>query len=338
MNYARSLTLRTALTRRAKINAMNIPESITKTDKRYDFLLLFDVTDGNPNGDPDAGNLPRVDPETLQGIVTDVCLKRKIRNYVDLMGQFASLEGAGEMVNVGDETKPVLDNGIFVRDSGIALNTKIREAALAVDAKPDKKKENPKSRAEMCRRYYDVRMFGAVLSTGDYNSGQVRGPMQLTFARSVDPIVPSEVAITRVAITKEGEQKETEIGRKASVPYGLYVAKGFYSPLLADAEKGGTGVSEADLELFWTAVLGMFENDRSASRGHMQLQAAYVFVHENALGNAPSGTLFRRVRPSEMYDREKRTWKRHPRSFEEYTIEVDESDLPDGVTLTKLLG
>ena len=303
-------------------NPMNIPGEITDPKKRYDFLLLFDVTDGNPNGDPDAGNLPRVDPETLQGIVTDVCLKRKIRNYVDMTGQMAQ-EGN--------------DNGIFVRDSGIALNTKLKKNAEAMGAKPSPKREIDGARAGMCKRYYDIRMFGGVLTTGEYNSGQVRGPMQLTFARSVDPIVPSEVAITRVAITREGEDKESEMGRKASVPYGLYVAKGFYSPMLGDAEKGGTGVSKEDLELFWTAVLGMFENDRSASRGHMQLQGAYVFVHENALGNAPSGGLFRRVKVSEMYDREKRTWIRHPRSFEEYVVDVDDADLPNGVTLTKLL-
>lgn len=311
---------------------MNIPTSITDPKKRYDFLLLFDVTDGNPNGDPDAGNLPRVDPETLQGIVTDVCLKRKIRNYVDLRGQFAALAGADEQVKVGDEMKSVLDNGIFVRDSGIALNRKIQTAAEAVGAEKDKKKENPKTRAEMCRRYYDVRMFGGVLSTGDYNSGQVRGPMQLTFARSIDPIVPSEVAITRVAITKEGEQKETEIGRKASVPYGLYLGRGFYSPMLGDAEKGGTGVTKEDLELFWTAVASMFEHDRSASRGYMEMRGVYVFAHENALGNAPSGSLFGRVRVKAC------DGVKAPRLFDHYGVDVNEADLPPGVELVRLLG
>lgn len=290
---------------------MNIDPRITDPTKRYDFLLLFDVTDGNPNGDPDAGNLPRVDPETMQGIVTDVCLKRKIRNYVDISGQ------GGEH-----------DGGIFVRDSGVALNTKIKEAAEAVTAKPDKKKENKDGRAEMCRRYYDIRLFGGVLSTGDYNCGQVRGPMQLTFARSIDPIFPGEVTITRVAITKEGEQKENEMGRKAAVPYGLYLGRGFFSPMLAT----DTGVSQADLELFWNAVLGMFENDRSAARGYMELKGVYVFRHENKLGDAPSGGLFSRV-----------TVKRKeevsaPRTFDQYDVLVDEESLPEGITLVKLLG
>jgi CRISPR-associated protein Csd2 len=287
---------------------MNIPDTITDPGKRYDFLILFDVTDGNPNGDPDAGNLPRVDPETLQGIVTDVCLKRKIRNYVDLSGQ------GGEH-----------DAGIFVRDSGIALNTKIREAAEAIGATKDKKVKNKDSRAEMCRRYYDIRMFGGVLSTGDYNSGQVRGPMQLTFSRSIDPIVPVEMAITRVAITKEGENKETEIGRKASVPYGLYKGKGFFSPMLAK----DTGVSSDDLKLFWTALANMFENDRSASRGDMQIREVAIFVHDNPLGNAPSGKLFERLKAEKNV--------KAPREIGHYDVTVDDQGVPEGVTLVRLL-
>lgn len=295
---------------------MTIPDTITNPNKRYDYLLLFDVQDGNPNGDPDAGNLPRIDPETMQGIVTDVCLKRKIRNYVDMVRQMS-----GQTEN---------DNGIFVRDSGIALNTKIAEAAKAADPnlKVDKKKTNEKGRAEMCRRFYDIRMFGGVLTTGDYNCGQVRGPMQLTFARSIDPIIPGDVAITRVAITKEGEQKETEIGRKAQVPYGLYLAKGFYSPMLAK----DTGVTKEDLELFWQAVLGMFENDRSASRGFMQLQGVYIFAHDNPLGNAHSGALFKRISVKLI------PGIQTPRSFEHYDLKVDNSELPPGVTLESLMG
>ncbi|MER3496598.1 MAG: type I-C CRISPR-associated protein Cas7/Csd2 [Armatimonadota bacterium] len=309
---------------------MNIPSAITDPTKRYDFILLFDVKDGNPNGDPDAGNLPRVDPETLQGIVTDVCLKRKIRNFVDMAGQIADPEYDGDGLSTTKLTSN--QSAIFVRDSGVALNTKIASAAKAADndVEKNKKKENPNSRKEMCRRYYDVRMFGGVLSTGDYNSGQVRGPMQLTFARSVDPIVPSEIAITRVAITKEGEQKETEMGRKAFVPYGLYLGKGFYSPMLGSADKNGTGVSQEDLELFWNAILMMFENDRSAARGHMQLRRAYIFVHENALGNAPSGTLFSCIKVTKNID--------HPRDFSHYDIQICEADLPSGVKLVKLLG
>lgn len=309
---------------------MNIPDTICDPGKRYDFLLLFDVQDGNPNGDPDAGNLPRLDPETMQGIVTDVCLKRKIRNYVDLTGR-AKPDKADE---TDKEGRPVADNGIFVRDSGIALNTKIEAAAKAADEnlEKNKKKENAKGRAEMCRRYYDVRMFGGVLTTGDYNCGQVRGPMQLTFSRSIDPIVPGDIAITRVAITREGEQKETEIGRKAQVPYGLYLGKGFFSPMLGDAAKGGTGVSAEDLRLFWEALCGMFEHDRSASRGYMQMRGVYVFRHEDPLGNAPSGSLFERLSVA------RKNGVEAPRSFADYIVSINDADLPEGVALTRLVG
>lgn len=301
---------------------MKIPAELTDPAKRYDFLLLFDVTDGNPNGDPDAGNLPRVDPETLQGLVTDVCLKRKIRNYVDLTSapDTANFDLSGS----GDGN----GNGIFVRDSGIALNTKIKAAAESVGAEENSKKENKNSRQEMCRRYFDIRMFGGVLSTGKFNSGQVRGPMQLTFARSIHPILPSEIAITRVAITKEGEQKETEIGRKASVPYGLYKGRGFFSPMLAS----DTGVTTADLELFWQAVLGMFENDRSAARGYMELKGVFVFRHEHKLGDAPSGPLFDRLKV------ELKAGVTVPRSFDQYEVVLNEAELPEGVSVIRLIG
>ncbi|MCX7718206.1 MAG: type I-C CRISPR-associated protein Cas7/Csd2 [Candidatus Sumerlaeaceae bacterium] len=293
----------------------DILDKITDPTKRYDFLLLFDVTDGNPNGDPDAGNLPRIDPETMEGIVTDVCLKRKIRNYVDMANQAAG--------------KTDYDNGIFVRDSGIALNTKLQEAVRAVDAeaKADKKKTNEKGRAEMCRRFYDIRLFGGVLSTGDYNCGQVRGPMQLTFARSVDPIVPGDIAITRVAITREGESKETEIGRKAQIPYGLYVGKGFFSPMLA----ADTGVTADDLKLFWRAVEGMFEIDRSASRGHMELRRVDVFRHEDPLGNAPAGRLFERLKVS------RKDPSKPARRYEDYVVHIQREGLPEKVSLYSLL-
>jgi CRISPR-associated protein Csd2 len=300
---------------------MNIQKTITDPGKRYDFLILFDVTDGNPNGDPDAGNLPRIDPETMQGIVTDVCLKRKIRNYVDL-----KKSPSGEHDLAGDGEGNLY--GIFVRDSGVALNTKLKASAEAVGAKPDKKKENRDARAEMCRRYFDVRLFGGVLSTGDYNCGQVRGPMQLTFSRSVDPVIPGDVAITRVAITKEGEQKETEIGRKAQVPYGLYVGKGYFSPMLAK----DTGLDAADLDLFWRALADMFEHDRSAARGDMRLREVYIFRHEDPLGNAHAGKLFDRVRPR------RKDGVEAPRAFEHYEVTVDDADLPDGVTLIRLMG
>lgn len=300
---------------------MNIPSIITDPNKRYDFLLLFDVTDGNPNGDPDAGNLPRVDPETMQGIVTDVCLKRKIRNYVDLV------HSPGGDLDLADAADGGNGFGIFVRDSGIALNTKLREGALATGAKPDKKKTNTDARKEICRRYYDVRVFGGVLSVGDYNCGQVRGPMQLTFSRSIDSIIPGDIAITRVAITKEGEAKETEIGRKAQVPYGLYLGKGFYSPMLGK----DTGVTTEDLKLFWEAVLGMFEIDRSASRGYMQMQRVIVFAHDSKLGNEPSGRLFARLNVA------RKAGVEVARSVAHYDIDLDEMSLPQGVQLVSLI-
>lgn len=294
---------------------MNIDPRLTDPGKRYDFLILFDVTDGNPNGDPDAGNLPRVDPETMHGIVTDVCLKRKIRNYVDLVHSAEYDE-----VDSGNRF------GIFVRDSGVALNTKLKAAAESVGAKPDKKKENKDARARVCERYYDVRTFGGVLSTGEYNCGQVRGPMQLTFSRSVDPVFPEDVSITRVAITKEGEQKENEMGRKAHLPYGLYVGKGYYSPMLAKA----TGFDAADLELFWRALRDMFEHDHSASRGDMRLQQVYVFRHEDPLGNAHAGKLFDLIQP------EKKPEVAAPRKFSDYK-EIPDPSTPEKVTLIKLL-
>lgn len=303
---------------------MNIPESILDPNKRYDFLLLFDVTDGNPNGDPDAGNLPRVDPETMQGIVTDVCLKRKIRNYVDFKKQPS---GDYDLTSSADDNENLF--GIFVRDSGVALNTKIEAAAKAPgeDVKEDKKRTNERGRKEMSRRYYDVRMFGGVLSTGEYNCGQVRGPVQLTFARSIDPIVPADVAITRVAITKADQAKETEIGRKAVVPYGLYLSKGFYSPMLAQ----DTGVTREDLELFWEAVRNMFEADRSASRGHMEVRGVIVFVHENPLGNARAGLLFERLKIR------RRDGVETPRMYADYEVTLDEANMPDGVTTVALV-
>ncbi len=307
---------------------MNIPKTITDPTKRYDFLILFDVTDGNPNGDPDAGNLPRIDPETMQGIVTDVCLKRKIRNYVDL-----TMSPAGEHDLAGEGEGNLY--GIFVRDSGIPLNTKIAAAAAhaaknegKTEAEKNKKIENRPGRKEMCRRYFDIRTFGGVLSTGDYNCGQVRGPVQLTFSRSVDPVIPGDVAITRVAITKQGEQKETEIGRKAQVPYGLYVGKGYYSPMLAK----DTGLDEKDLELFWQALKDMFEHDRSASRGDMRLREVFIFQHDDPLGNAHAGQLFDRIQPRLKPGVEA------PRKFEHYEIGMDDADLPKGVTLIRLMG
>lgn len=296
---------------------MNIPNTITDPTKRYDFLILFDVTDGNPNGDPDAGNLPRIDPETMQGIVTDVCLKRKIRNYVDLV------KGADyDELDCNDRF------GIFIRDSGVALNTKIKAAKHSADSENKQKKiASEKGRKEMCRRYFDIRTFGGVLTTGE-NCGQVRGPIQLTFARSVDAVIPGDISITRVAITQEGQDKESEMGRKAQVPYGLYVGKGYYSPMLAK----DTGLDEKDLELFWQALKDMFEHDRSASRGDMRLREVYIYRHEDPLGNAHAGQLFDRIQPRLKPGVEA------PRKFEHYEIGMDDADLPKGVTLIRLMG
>lgn len=281
-------------------------------EKRHDFIYLFDVEDGNPNGDPDAGNLPRVDPETMQGLVTDVAVKRKIRDYVD--------------ASVGDDE----DYKIYMQHRGV-LNDQHQRAydELDLDSDDPDREDIDEARAWMCQNFYDVRTFGAVMSTG-VNAGQVRGPMQLTFARSLDPVVPMDVSITRVAITRadDAENKETEMGRKAIVPYGLYRGHGFYNPKLAE----DTGVGSDDLRLFWQALQMGWELDRSASRGFMALRGLYVFSHEDPLGNAPAHTLFDRVEADLTADVEA------PREFDHYNVTIDEKDLPDGVTLTRVLG
>lgn len=295
--------------------------------RRHDFVLIFDVTDGNPNGDPDAGNLPRVDPETMHGLVTDVCLKRKIRNYV-------------QMLKDGEE-----GYGIYVNDAGVALNT-LHERAYAVEGiKPtgtrQKREDVEAVRKRMCRTYFDVRMFGAVMTTG-VNCGQVRGPVQMTFARSVDPIVPMDVSITRIAITRAEDAdvvmsddgstksggKTTEMGRKALVPYGLYVGHGFYSAPFAEK----TGVSNDDLVLFWQALRNMWDVDRSSSRGLMACRGLYVFSHSDRLGNAPAQDLF------SLVDVQRNGETRSPRSFSDYAVWIDEEALPEGVALTRLVG
>ncbi len=295
----------------------------TDVTKRHDFVLLFDVTDGNPNGDPDAGNLPRVDPETMHGLVTDVAIKRKVRDFVHLA------RGTEERFKV------------YVLSGGEALNTIHRRAytalGLASTGTKQLKADVDKARAWMCENFYDVRLFGAVMTTG-VNCGQVRGPVQLTFARSIDPVVPLDVSITRVAVTreedavsaKEGETagKQTEMGRKALVPYGLYRAHGFFNPHLA----AQTGVTEEDLALFWQALQLMWDLDRSASRGLMACRGLYVFSHESSLGNAPAHELFRRVAVH------RRQGIEAPRAFDDYEVAVDDADLPAGITLSRLIG
>lgn len=297
---------------------------ITDPTKRHDFVLLFDVTDGNPNGDPDAGNLPRVDPETMQGLVTDVALKRKVRDYVD------AIKGGGA------------NHKIYVQ-SGTALNDQHQRAYTALGIKSTGTKQPredvDKTRAWMCENFYDIRLFGAVMTTG-VNAGQVRGPVQLTFARSIDPVVPLDLAITRVAVTKpedlkvavsedggEGKGgKQTEMGRKPLVPYGLYRGHGFFNPHFAQR----TGVTADDLALFWEALQNMWDFDRSAARGMLALQGLYIFSHDSPLGNAPAQRLFQRIQVA-----------REPeilaaRSVRDYIIGVNDTDLPSGVTLTSL--
>ena len=286
---------------------------------RYDFVILFDVENGNPNGDPDAGNMPRVDPETGYGLVTDVCLKRKIRNYVETLKE--------------DED----GYRIYIKD-GVPLNSSDKAAITALGisedlkaAKKDDKEIDRKLRDYMCANYYDIRTFGAVMTTfvkGALNCGQVRGPVQIGFARSIDPIVPQEVTITRVAITTEAdaEKKGTEMGRKHIVPYALYRAEGFVSANLA---RKTTGFSEDDLALLWQAILNMFENDHSAARGKMAVRELIVFKHESELGNAPSYKLFDAVTVS------RNDGVAAPRSYRDYTVTVAEN-IPDGVTCERL--
>lgn len=294
--------------------------------RRHDFVLLFDVSDGNPNGDPDAGNLPRVDPETMQGLVTDVCLKRKVRNWVD--------------VTCGEKA----DHKIYVQNKGIALNDLHQRAYDALKMKStgskQKREDVSKARKWMCENFYDIRTFGAVMTT-EKNCGQVRGPVQLTFARSIDPVVPLDLSITRIAVTKsqdaevvEGEDgesgggKTTEMGRKALVPYGLYRGFGFINSHFAK----DTGLTADDLALFWQAFQNMWDLDRSASRGLMALRGLYVFSHEDGVGNAPAHTLFERIGVS------RKNGVEAPRTFTDYTVTVNDKNLPEKVTLTRLVG
>lgn len=281
---------------------------------RYDFALLFDVTDGNPNGDPDAGNLPRVDAETGMGLVTDVCLKRKVRNFVQM---------------VKNAKKPF---DIFIKEKAI-LNQLIDESHEQEEVK-SKDKTGDKTEAArkwMCANYFDIRTFGAVLSTGK-NAGQVRGPIQFTFGRSVDPVVALEHSITRMAVATEAEAEKQggdnrTMGRKFTVPYGLYFSKGFISAHLA----AQTGFNEDDLTLFWEALKNMFDHDHSAARGMMSTCKLIVFKHSTALGNAPAHQLFNAIKI------EKKDPSKPPRSFSDYSVLIDKSSIPDGVELIEML-
>lgn len=283
----------------------------TPIKNRYEFVILYDVENGNPNGDPDAGNMPRIDPETGYGIVTDVCLKRKIRNYVEMFKK----DEAGYK--------------IYVKE-GIPLNKRHAEAYLAVGLKPGEKAKVEgvsKAREWMCKNFYDVRTFGAVMSTGD-NCGQVRGPVQINFSRSIDPIMQQEITITRQTVTKEEDvEKERTMGRKHIVPYGLYRAEGYVSAKLANDDTKGTGFSEKDLALFWEAVVNMFEHDRSAARGKMNMRNLIIFMHESDLGNAPAQQLFELVKVT------RRQQANPPRSYADYEIKVEKEKVPEGVTI-----
>lgn len=285
---------------------------------RYDFSLFFDVENGNPNGDPDAGNMPRIDPETSLGIVSDVCLKRKVRNYVDLVKS----ESVEDVDASGD-----LGYKIYVQEKAV-LNERNKLAYDRNNLKPESKKLPKKLEdqravtAFMCNNFYDIRAFGAVMAT-EVNCGQVRGPIQMCFGQSIDPVVPQEMSITRMAVTNQKDvDKERTMGRKQYVPYGLYRVNGFISASLAEK----TGFSQADLELFFEALMNMFENDRSAARGLMTSRKLYVFEHESKLGNAPAHTLFDTVTARKDSDGP-------ARAYGDYEIVADKSAVPEGVTL-----
>ena len=291
--------------------------TITDVKRRHDFVLLFDVRDGNPNGDPDAGNMPRVDPETMQGIVTDVAIKRKIRDFVD------AAHGNGKFK-------------IYVQHGEFLFNQ--RDRVFKQRQSGDGTPAPATAREWMCEEFYDVRMFGAVMSMTNRNAGQVRGPVQMTFARSIDPIVPLDLAIVGPAqnerdVNRESEEEDAAInygtmGRKSTVPYGLYRAHGFFNPNFAEK----TGVDAEDLAVFWNAMEMTWDLDRSATRGEMACRGLYVFSHESSMGNAPAHRLF------DLVSVEKNDGIEAPRKFRDYTVTVNEGGIPGGVGLTRLEG
>lgn len=280
---------------------------------RHEFVLLFDVKNGNPNGDPDAGNLPRIDPETGHGIVTDVCLKRKIRNYVELIKKGETLFN------------------IYVQEKAILTERRLPAYEAVADEK-DISQKISKARKWMCRNFFDVRTFGAVMSAKENNCGQVRGPVQLSFSQSIDPIVSLEASITRMAVEtrKEADAQSGDnrtMGRKTYIPYGLYRTNGFISAPLAEQ----TGFSDEDLELFWEALINMFDHDRSAARGEMAAQKLVIFKHDNELGNAPAHKLF------DMVGVQKEDRDKPARAFSDYRVLIDQSAVPAGVELIERL-
>lgn len=282
---------------------------MAELDKRIDFIYIFDVQDGNPNGDPDAANLPRVDAETGNGLVTDVCLKRKIRNYVD----------------VARHGQPHYD--IFIQEAAV-LDNRVEEIYKTEQVeRADKANQKDAAKQALCDKYYDIRTFGAVIATKD-KQGQVRGAVQLTFGRSIDPVVSMSHAITRMAVTKESDkEKERTMGRKATVPYGLYVTHGFVNANLANQ----TGFDKDDLELLWEALGNMFDNDRSAARGLMAPRKLIIFEHDSKLGNAPAHKLFDLIKITKRSDVDS------PRSYSDYNVTVDIENLPKGITVKELI-
>jgi len=290
----------------------------TPIKNRYEFVLLYDVENGNPNGDPDAGNMPRIDPETGYGIVTDVCLKRKIRNYVELVKGDA--EGWKIYVKEGIPLNSQHKTA-YIRENIPAPQNDNERKAIRNDAE-----KISRLRRFMCQNFYDIRVFGAVMNT-DVPAGIVRGPVQINFSRSIDPIIQQELTITRVTVTEEGQDKLTEMGRKHIVPYGLYRAEGYVSAKLANDETKGTGFSEEDLTLFWDAVVNMFEHDHSAARGKMAVRKLFIFNHKDELGNAPSHKLFELVTVTKMES------ANPPRRFADYVVTIDKTNVPEGVTL-----
>jgi CRISPR-associated protein Csd2 len=301
---------------------------------------MFDVTNGNPNGDPDAGNLPRIDPETMHGLVTDVCIKRKIRDWVDMTHSNQErfeiyVQNKGIALNDFNKRahQAVFEKAATENGQGEQIITEVKRPKGTKGGEQGKVEESNAARQNarrewMCDHFYDIRTFGAVLSTGDYPAGQVRGPIQLTFAQSIDPIIPLDISITRVAVTEieQGKKTTTTMGRKAFVPYGLYLGYGFFVPHFARQ----TGFSAEDLELFWTAFQSIWDVDRSASRGMLALRGLYIFSHSNSLGNAPAHSLFDRIRPKLIEE------VQAPRHITDYLMTVNDADLPDGITLTRL--
>ena len=296
---------------------------------RYEFVVLFDVENGNPNGDPDSGNMPRIDPESGLGLVTDVCLKRKIRNYVETVKEDAK----GYKIYIKEDVPLNRSDREACESLGITETEDKKVTEALKKLKKSDKDVGIKLRDYMCDNFYDIRTFGAVMTTfvkASLNCGQVRGPVQLGFARSIDPIVSQEVTITRVAITteKDAENKSTEMGRKNIVPYGLYRVEGYISANLA---RKVTGFSEEDLDLLWEAIINMFENDHSAARGKMAVRELIVFKHSKELGDCPAYKLFDAVEVRKKEEIE------YPRKYQDYTVQIHEEMIPDSVEMKRMI-